>query len=212
MKFLTEAALKQWYKTSQEKHFVLEDDMRLTPGGRQFLNDKGIQIQKSNDLIEKNESTECLKENNGFSFDSPRHYKIQSIKAQLWRTGLSLIEGHVTVAKQLFEFADALDQEDAVLECSLCETLECLDDRELMKPCFNLSSFYVQLPCGKHLLSLNALLLDLQTFYLWLSQNDEAHVMLSVKKMLGYVHYTICKLLGGTECQRKQQDTLIAIP
>lgn len=215
MKFLTEAALKQWYKTSKEKVFVLETDARLTPGGKQFLNDKGVQIQKETDLFEKSESTELLKENNGISFDNPLHFKLQSIKAHLWRTGLSLLDGQVLVAKQLFEFADVIDEDNAVLSCTSCETLATLAVSELLKPCFKLSTFYVQLTCGNHLLTLNALLLDLQTFYLWLSQNgdgEKAQLMLNVKEMLSYVHYSICKLLGGLECQRKQQNTLIAIP
>ena len=44
MRFLTEEDLRLLYRNSPFAEYRIEPDTRLTPGGRQFLNDRGVRI------------------------------------------------------------------------------------------------------------------------------------------------------------------------
>ena len=44
MKFLTEADLREQYRAEPFTSYVLPAGARLTPGARQFLNDRGIRL------------------------------------------------------------------------------------------------------------------------------------------------------------------------
>ena len=82
-RFITEDYLKDLYRKEPFKEFKLNENEKLTPGGRQYLLDKGIKINSNLPTDSKKEEKideTLIDENNKYGYKTIT-YKCKSIEA-----------------------------------------------------------------------------------------------------------------------------------
>lgn len=219
MRFITEEDLRLQYRKEPFDEYEPQPGTRLTPGARQFLNDRGIRIPLENGA--KNRITmgtepcaaiQVLPKNNETSELSASvqpiwQLKLKTLQAEFLQTGVDLMQSDVLTAGAVFDLERYLarigqnknDWDDWKTLCPQCESIGPENSGSLMDDCFEITGFHAQSPEGKSLVKLHMLRCSLRELEPQLpdEKKEMAHYIINRLSQM------ICHLFGGKLCQKK---------
>lgn len=181
MKFITEEDLRDLYKKEPFTSYEIEEGVRLTPGARQFLLDRGINMYEDEDLLYmRKPQTAAAPPKNEESRDVPPVLsekktdwrkmkllsKIELTEALLLLTGEQLSEKDVCQAQSVIGLARQVNQmKNAVKGNAVLDTLTGRDCSGMnaenfscsLGDCFEITEFHLQFEKSGNLLTLHKL-------------------------------------------------------
>ena len=216
MRFLTEEDLRLLYRNTPFAEYHIEPGTRLTPGGRQFLNDRGIRVcgerASARPVAVENAQAAGNAQVAGpllpAAPTSPAssHELLALRRAQsiFLSTGAELLDYSVVTAGEVFELERLLASAAAgdftrEPECSACTGISAKNAGELLEDCFEVTGFHAQLEAGKEIVRLHGLRCELRCLEAELSGGRKR----AVRTIINRLSQMICRAIGGTVCQRK---------
>lgn len=216
MRFLTEEDLRLLYRNTPFAEYHIEPGTRLTPGGRQFLNDRGIRVcgerasarpvavgnaQAAGNAQVAGPLLPAAPTSPASSHELLALRRAQSI---FLSTGAELLDYSVVTAGEVFELERVLASAAAgdftrEPECSACTGISAKNAGELLEDCFEVTGFHAQLEAGKEIVRLHGLRCELRCLEAELSGGRKR----AVRTIINRLSQMICRAIGGTVCQRK---------
>lgn len=225
MKFITEVDLRDLYKKEPFTSYDLQSDARLTPGARQFLVDRGINML-DNDSSKK-KKTVNIKRSVEFP-ESKKNWKnmklyckMKSIEALFLLTGEELLSRDVALTQSVIKLNKQFSSiRNAVKSKGKLENLSCIECTGInennfsdnLDDCFEITEFHMQLEKGKDILILHRLRCALQeieplVLELFISSNEENElcedIIRKVNQIINSLSQLICSTYGGKKCQKQ---------
>lgn len=220
MKFITEEDLRDLYRKQPFTDYDLQPGERLTPGARQFLVDRGIDMYDRNDPFTAGAAPEKKTEKAAIPCDERKKKKfcsrMKSLQALFLLTAEELLHKDVCLSQQLtglyrqfslFGKAAEGTCEASDLHCSACSGINCENFSEELGDCFEITEFHMQMEKGREMLLLARLRSELEELELDLQDYlEDGETRNKIAKGLNQIINTlsqmICGALGGKECQR----------
>ena len=221
MKFITEEDLRDLYKRQPFTNYDLQPGERLTPGARQFLVDRGIDMYDRNDpLTGKKESAVKTEEPDPAPLGERKKKKfcsrVKSLQALFLLTAEELLQRDVCMAQQVTELYRQFSHFGKVpegtcsagnLTCNACSGINSDNFAENLGDCFEITEFHMQMEKGREMLLLARLRSELEELELDLEDflEDEGlrgQVAGALNQIINTLSQMICGALGGKECQR----------
>lgn len=210
MRFLTEEDLRLLYRNTPFAEYHIEPGTRLTPGGRQFLNDRGIRVcgerASARPVAVGNAQAAGPLLPAAPTSPASSHELLALRRAQsiFLSTGAELLDYSVVTAGEVFELERLLASAAAgdftrEPECSACTGISAKNAGELLEDCFEVTGFHAQLEAGKEIVRLHGLRCELRCLEAELSGGRKR----AVRTIINRLSQMICRALGGTVCQRK---------
>ena len=216
MRVLTEEDLRLLYRNAPFAEYHIEPGTRLTPGGRQFLNDRGIRVcgerasarpvavgnaQAAGNAQVAGPLLPAAPTSPASSHELLALRRAQSI---FLSTGAELLDYSVVTAGEVFELERLLASAAAgdftrEPECSACTGISAKNAGELLEDCFEVTGFHAQLEAGKEIVRLHGLRCELRCLEAELSGGRKR----AVRTIINRLSQMICRAIGGTVCQRK---------
>ena len=216
MRFLTEEDLRLLYRNTPFAEYHIEPGTRLTPGGRQFLNDRGIRVcgerasarpvavgnaQAAGNAQVAGPLLPAAPTSPASSHELLALRRAQSI---FLSTGAELLDYSVVTAGEVFELERLLASAAAgdftrEPECSACTGISAKNAGELLEDCFEVTGFHAQLEAGKEIVRLHGLRCELRCLEAELSGGRKR----AVRTIINRLSQMICRAIGGTVGQRK---------
>lgn len=221
MKFITEEDLRDLYKKQPFTNYDLQPGERLTPGARQFLVDRGIDMYDRNDPFSK----PAAAKQEAKAADPPKAgerkkkkycSRMKSLQALFLLTAEELLKKDILLSQQLTglyrQFALLETAADGTCQgsdlcCSPCTGINTENFSEDLGPCFEITEFHMQMERGREMLLLTRLRseiaeleADLEDF---LPPGEAcSQVSRRLNQIMNTLSQMICSALGGKECQR----------
>ena len=220
MKFITEEELRDIYKKEPFTNYELMPETRLTPGARQFLTDRGIDLYGvgiSTDKIVVAESTD------------KNHWKMKKLINRLKSIdSLFLLISEETIERDVFLAQDILKlgkqfstigqdiqskgKAEKIFhkECSSICFDNCNNDIE---DCFDINELHMRLEKGREILKLHHLRCEIREVEPIVREvyqgDDKEHIrceeiICQVNQVINCLSQMICSIVGGKECQRNR--------
>ncbi len=217
MKFITEADLRDMFKKQPFMDFELQPGERLTPGGRQFLLDRGINLYDGSFETPGDKKADTVKPAEKLQGKFHRKYcsRVKSLQALFLLTAEDLKKQDVCAAQKITElyrhfsnFKSAADGTCTIPElgCTGCTGINEDNFSHCIGDCFEITEFHMQLEKGYQIVLLARLKAALEEFDADLSDMLEAQLAEQVSGKLNQIINTlsqmICSAVGGNECQR----------
>lgn len=223
MKFITEAHLRDLYKKEPFTTYQLESEIRLTPGARQFLTDRGIKVSDKDSIKKiKTNSTEKISQSpkNKEDWGVRKLYsKIKTIEALFLTTGEELLSRDVSLAQSVVDLYKQLscikksfinNGKAESLCCSCCTGITEDNFSDNLDDCFEITDFYMGLEKGREILMLHRLrcaLQEIEPFAIELSSYEDVNFDDSegkINQIINTLSQLICSMAGVKQCQRKK--------
>lgn len=227
MKFITEEDLRDLYRKEPFTSYELEPGARLTPGARQYLSDRGINMfdtdlgikKKTENVKEQQPSIPSEKKNNWKK--KKLISRMKSMEALFLLTEQEILSRDVFLAqsviklgKQFTSIKNALEGKGTVedLPCNECTGIRADNFSNDLGDCFEITEFHMQLEKGKDIVFLHRLRCALQEIEPFVSElyegsNEENElckdVIGKVNQIINTLSQMICSIIGGKVCQRK---------
>lgn len=225
MKFITEEDLRDLYRKKPFTGFDLEPGTRLTPGARQFLMDKGINMadrdfcNKEKNEAENQSAQEIEKKDTCKS--KKLYYRMKSVEAMFLLTEQELLSRDVCLAqsviklsKQFGSIKKYIKSNTPVenLSCHECTGIKNCNFSEDLDDCFEVTEFHIQLEKGREIVALHRLrceLYDLVPMVTELLGGREEEkgicedITAKVYQIINSLSQLICHAFGGKKCQRE---------
>jgi len=223
MKFITEGDLRDLYKIEPFTAYDLESNARLTPGARQYLTDRGINMlngASGTRTVKAKKSAELPESKNNWK--KLRLYSLlKSIDALFLLTVEELLSRDVCLAqitlklnRQFSCIKNTVKNNGTVenLSCSECTGINENNFSDSLEDCFEITDFHMQLEKGREILILHRLRCALQEIEpvaqeLSCSSEDEKklfeEIVCKVNQIINSLSQLICSAVGGEKCQRK---------
>ncbi|WP_335501346.1 cobalamin adenosyltransferase [Neobacillus drentensis] len=224
MKFITESYLRNLYKKEPFTVYELGQGARLTPGGRQYLSDRGIKFLDSG-VQKKKEDTKKLAEGppevkvdwKRLQFQS----RMKSIEAlflltceELLGKDVDLAHSVVKIYKQHASINRAVKTHGSLenLPCTECEGIKESNFSSNLGDCFEITDFHMQLEKGREILTLHRLrcaLQEMEPLMLELCESSKEEkewyedMMGKINQMINSLSQLIHLTVGGNKCLRK---------
>lgn len=218
MKFITEEDLRDLYKKQPFMDYDLKPGERLTPGARQFLLDRGINLYDDDPFLNPGfKKAESGRPAASMQGKLHRKYcsRMKSLQALFLLTADELKKQDVCMAQQVTElyrhFAGFKSASEgtcnvADLCCSGCTGINEDNFSQCIGDCFEITEFHMQLEKGHQILLLARLKAELEEMDADLPDMMEGKLADQVSGKLNQIINTlaqmICSAVGGTECQR----------
>ena len=208
MKFITEEDLRDLYKKQPFTDYDLKEGERLTPGARQFLVDRGV------DMYDRNNPPAVSA---GGSIGKKLCSRTKALNSLFLLTARDLMDTDLWLSQQLTglsrQFAALCSVsggkcEAAELVCNACSGMNRENFSLRIGDCFEITEFHIQMPKGREILLLNRLRSELECF------SADAEELITDEKLyqaaearlneiINTISQMICGATGGKECQRK---------
>lgn len=225
MKFITEEDLRDLFRKEPFTTYEIKEGERLTPGARQFLLDRKVNICEDGSCIKKN--TEELKKQSNEAETKTNwkkkmfHCKIKSMEALFLLTAQELLSRDVFLAQSIInlgkDFSNikkALEKKDVGQTFCLkeCTGIKVDNFSHDLDDCFEITDFHIQLEKGRDIIILHRLrcaLRELEPFVLELFENNDSEIEFckdivgKVNQSINALSQIICSIVGGKICQRK---------
>ena len=227
MKFITEEDLRDLYKKQPFTDYDLKEGERLTPGARQFLVDRGVDMYDRNDPMavldaQKKEKAKAAQAAKTESSSGCRNGKklcsrMKALQSLFLLTARYLLDTDLCLSQQLtglsrqFAALGSVSEgkcEAVGLVCNACTGMNGENFSQCIGDCFEITEFHMQMPKGREMLLLDRLRSELECFSLdaqeliadeKLCQTLEARL----NEIINTISQMICGAMGGKECQRK---------
>ncbi|WP_350343928.1 cobalamin adenosyltransferase [Proteinivorax tanatarense] len=217
MKFITEKKLRDFYSKGSFDTFELGREERLTPGGRQFLLDRGIKIvdqfSRKSKTKRQNKKEKNVKENNKIKM---LHYKSKSIQALFFLTAQELLQKDIILAQKVIDLSKCLPQlkndnkqnTTIFTENENCPALNKDNFSEHVSDCIEITEFHIQLEKGREIIALHRLRcavreLEQYVFELFEDGEQKQGIERNINQIANTLSQTICSIVGGTKCQKE---------
>lgn len=202
-RFITEDYLKDLYRKEPFKEFKLNENEKLTPGGRQYLLDKGININSNlpTDSKKEEKRNEALIE--GTKKDSYKiiAYKCKAIEAAFLESASKIINEDLNLAQRLIDLGREIKniREFAEGKIKLESNPKTCD---IYNEEIEITDVYIYLKNSKQILNLYILLCKLNEFkynLLEKYENDELvkDILINLENIINILSMTISKEIGG---------------
>ena len=208
MKFITEEDLRNLYKKQPFTDYNLKEGERLTPGARQFLVDRGV------DMYDRNNPPAVSARG---SIGKKLCSRTKALNSLFLLTARDLMDTDLWLSQQLTglsrQFAALCSVsggkcEAAELVCNACSGMNRENFSLRIGDCFEITEFHIQMPKGREILLLNRLRSELECF------SADAEELITDEKLyqaaearlneiINTISQMICGATGGKECQRK---------
>lgn len=216
MKFITENDLRAQYKAQPFTTYQPKSGERLTPGARQFLLDRGIDLY-SDQKRPPQQSKPAKQPDAAAPSQQLLRLKLEALRLRFLLTTKEVLEGDVFLAQQLTALGRQLSLlvlfvdgkcEVADLYCDPCEGMNDDNFAQPLGDCVEVTEFCMQLENGRQLLLLSALRNDLRIFVCELAALGEASEQIGVlsakvNQLINRLSQMICTAMGGRVCQKK---------
>ena len=224
MKFITEEDLRTIYKDKPFSSYEIETGTRLTPGARQFLQDRHIAVYSADGtaMQEGDGVVVAGQYNRGRNNGTPDLLNIKRLDAALkstnavfLQTASDLLDRDPVLAQKVLELADNFSdirkmheegRSFPALACTPCSGINADNFSKDLGDCFEITSFHLQIAKGKEILLLHRLRCALYEFQVVLMEihctNKE--IPERVNQIINRLHQMICIAFGGDGCQRQE--------
>lgn len=203
LRFITEDYLKDLYRKEPFKEFKLREDQRLTPGGRQYLLDKGIKI---NSNLPTDSKKEEVKEEVLIDLDKKDShkivtYKLKSIEASFLEAASKIINEDLKLSQKLIDLEREIKNLREFTEGKT--KLESINPKvcDFESTEIEITDVYIHLKECKKILNLYILLCKLNEFKYYLLEIEEDEIVLVIKNNLEDIikelSMTISMEIGG---------------
>jgi len=223
MKFITEEDLRTIYKDKPFTSYEIETGTRLTPGARQFLQDRHIAVYSADGTaMQEGDGVVVGQYNRNRNGGTPDLLNIKRLEAALkstnavfLETASGLLDKDPVMAQKVLELADNFSdikkmheegRSFPALACTPCSGINADNFSSDLGDCFEITSFHLQIPKGKEILLLHSLRCALYEFQVVLMEvhctNKE--IPERVNQIINTLHQMICIAFGGDGCQRQE--------
>ena len=222
MKFITEEDLRDLYRKQPLTNYDLQKGERLTPGARQFLVDRGIDMydigeRRSVQTVKQTGKTVSGKPDCGEQSGKKLRCRMSSLRALFLLTAKELLTEDVCASQQLmglFRQLEALSKfpegicDAADLACIACSGINGENFSGGLGDCFDITEFHMQMENGREMLLLARLRSETEILVIEVEEmtgDDKLKQQLAAKlnQIVNVLSQMICKAMGGKECQRK---------
>lgn len=216
MKFITENDLRALYKAQPFSSYDPKEGERLTPGARQFLIDRGINMYGARS--EKSQARAVRSADRTGSAQETRwlKLKLEAERLRFLRAEKKLLASDVQMAQQLTALGRQLsllalctsdNYEVADLFCTGCAGMDEKNFSQPLSDCVDVNEFCMQLEQAETLLTLAELRSDLRLLQLELAEkiHDEKlreKLTMKLNQIINRLSQLICQTMGGRACQR----------
>jgi ethanolamine utilization cobalamin adenosyltransferase len=216
--------LRDLYRKEPFTTYEIEPGARLTPGARQYLADRGINMfdygpcaNKSTENV-KLQSAALEKKNN--LQKKKLHCRMKSMEALFLLTGEELLSGDGTLAqsvidlgKQFSNIKNALDGKGTIenLCCKECTGIKEANFSNNLEDCFEITEVHIELKKGRDIMILHRLRCTLreiepEVLELYEGSKDENElckdIIGKVNQIINTLSQMICSVVGGKVCQK----------
>lgn len=225
MKFITEDDLRDLYRKEPFTSYEIAPGTRITPGARQFLADRQINLPDEDSArIDRNQGKKekkAARQESGKTLCCKRlAARVQSAEALFLAVAEDILNKDVLLAQKIIGLKKSFSDIRTVLENGkACERLACEDctgirgeyfDQDL-GDCFEVTEFHIQLEKGREIISLHRircalreLQLDIQEAFEGFEENERCkEAAVKVNQIINTLSQLICYAAGGEKCQRK---------
>lgn len=225
MKFITENDLRDLNRREPFTNYEIEPGARLTPGARQFLSDRGINMFDTDSYTKQNtvstkKSSEVIQKRNNWKkkklrsvMNSTEALFLQSYE-ELLSGDASLAQSVINLGKQFSSIKNHIEDKAVVenLNFTECTGMKVENFSDDMDDCFEITESHMQLKQGRKIILLHRLRCDLReiepvALELYEDRDDGkelcTEVIGKVNQIINTLSQMICSVLGGKECQRK---------
>ncbi|MBU3145263.1 ethanolamine utilization protein [Clostridium sp. CF012] len=225
MKFITENDLRDLNRREPFTNYEIEPGARLTPGARQFLSDRGINMFDTDSYTKQNtvstkKSSEVIQRKVNWKKKKLRS-KMNSTEALFLQSYEELLSGDASLAqsvinlgKQFSFIKNHIEGKAAVENLSFTECTGIKADKfsEDLDDCFEITESHMELKQGRKIILMHRLRCDLReiepvVLELYEDSDDGkelcTEVIGKVNQIINTLSQMICSVLGGKECQRK---------
>lgn len=219
MKFITEIELQTLYKDEPFTSYQIKPGTKLTPGARQFLIDKRIDIRQAGPENKENISQHQEKSKDNWK-KKKLLSKLKSTEAIFLVTAEDLLDVDILLSQKIIELSseftnikNALEGKGSIkdLKCDGCEKINKGNFSKSLGDCFPITGFHIQLDKGKEIIRLHRLrcaLYEVEPAILefYHSHNEEDLCLKAIEKLnqiINTLSQIICFIVGGKRCQRK---------
>jgi len=224
MKFITEEELRDLYRKEPFTTYEIEPGARLTPGGRQFIADRGINMFDNETCTKKNtvnvKQQSALPEMKNNWKQKKLYSKIKSMEALFLLTGEELLSRDVFLAQSIINLGKQFSGIKNIVEgkgsaenlcCTECTGINTDNFSDDLDDCFEITAFYMQLTKGREIIILHRLrcgLREIEPVVLELYEGNDDNELCKeaigkVNQIVNTLSKMICCVLGGEKCQRK---------
>lgn len=229
MKFITEMILRDLYKKEPFTTYVVKQNVRLTPGARQFLLDRKIKIIDdrfdNKKAVVKKEDMEQKKinvrKNNWKELKIKRKWK--TIESLFLLTGEELLAKDALLAQEivhLYKQFSSLKNNNTnnkkIVEQAPYEPCTNITEENFSNQfdeCFAISEFHIQLERGREILLIHRLrcaLHEIEPLILEMNETSgennhyNEQLLDKVNQIINRLSQIICSLMGGELCRIKR--------
>ena len=225
MKFVTEEDLRDLYKKQPFTDYEIEPGTRITPGARQFLADRGINMfddaSWKNNTIKKEKPVSPVAEKKKNLCGKKLLTRLKSMDAmflvaveELLRCDVLLAQNIICLSKNFLCIRSAVEGESSSnnLCCKNCTGINEENFSTNMDDCFEITEFHVQLCKGKEIIILHQLRCALREIELEVLEyindcGDEnkqcEEAVKNINQIINTLSQLICSTVGGEKCQKK---------
>lgn len=226
MKFITEESLRDLFKKEPFTTYNTKIGERLTPGGRQFLLDRGINMlddkpctkEPTMNVIKQPEIKDDVETRNDLK-KKLFCTRMKSVEAlflvtaeELLSRDIFLAQNVINIKKQFSNIKNSLEKDVVeTFHCKECTSIKSDNIYDDLDDCFEITEFHIQLGKGRDIIILHRLrcaLREIEPFVLELFENDNSkknfcrEVNGRVNQSINTLSQMICSIVGGKICQR----------
>ena len=233
MKFITEEKLRDIYKKEPFTNYELMPETRLTPGARQFLTDRGIDlygvgISTDKTVVARDQEAskqikEALKSTDKSNWKMKKLInRLKSIDSLFLLISEETIERDVFLAQEILKLGKQFStigqdiqskgKAEKIFhkECSSICFDNCNNDIE---DCFDINELHMRLEKGREILKLHHLRCEIREVEPIVREvyqgDDKEHIrceeiICQVNQVINCLSQMICSIVGGKECQRNR--------
>ncbi|MGI6257681.1 MAG: hypothetical protein ACOYJU_06400 [Anaerovoracaceae bacterium] len=218
MKYITEDVLRDIYRREPFTSYELEEGARLTPGARQFLADRGINMFEDGSTMDMGNGTPITKQAAAKAKCKDRKEKfdlcVDLIISHFLITGQELCQCDILLAKDVLDMGECLRELKTAptgsplveIQWQGCTGMTDEDKEKDLGDCFEITAFHVQMPKGREIVLLHRLRSQLRQCAVDLLELEEAasksRTEGRINLLINKLSRMICSAVGGTECQR----------
>lgn len=217
MKWITEEDLRAIYNEKPFTSYESEPGVKLTPGARQFLQDRQINVFADGTAMHVGDGVVAGRTPGSGTPDLLKNKQlaaaIKSTDALFLLTACDLMETdpaasqEVMLLGQNFNDIKAMGNEVRVepISCPVCSGINADNYSTDLGECFDITSFHMQTPKGKQILLLHRLRCALYEFQVTLMETHCTNKAITqrVNQIINRLNQMICNAFGGDGCPRK---------